>query len=32
MVAWVTTALDDVRREIWREAKKMGAPALTARI
>ena len=32
MVGWATKALDDVRREIWREAKKMGAPALIARI
>jgi len=32
MVAWATRALDDVRREIWRAAKKAGAPALTAGI
>ena len=32
MVSWATRALDDVRREIWREAKKMGAPTLIARI
>jgi len=32
MVSWATKALDDVRREIWREAKKMGAPTLIARI
>ena len=32
MVAWATRALDDVRREIWRAARKMGAPAVTTRI
>jgi transposase len=32
MVSWATRALDDVRREIWRTAKRMGAPTLIARI
>jgi transposase len=32
MVSWATRALDDVRREIWRAARKMGAPTLIARI
>ncbi len=32
MVAWCTKALDDVRKDIWRDAKKMGAPTLIARI
>ena len=32
MVAWATKALDDVRREIWRAARRMGAPTLIARI
>jgi transposase len=32
MVSWATRALDDVRREIWRVAKTMGAPTLIARI
>jgi transposase len=32
MVQWCTRALDDVRKNIWRDAKKMGAPTLIARI
>jgi transposase len=32
MVSWATRALDDGRREIWRTAKRMGAPTLITRI
>ena len=32
MVAWATKALDEVRKEIWRIARTMGAPTLVARI
>jgi len=32
MVAWATKALDEVRKEIWRIARTMGAPTLIARI
>ena len=31
-VSWATRALDDVRKEIWRTARKMDAPTLIARI
>jgi len=32
MVAWATTALDEVRRQLWRDAKRIGAPSLVTRI
>jgi transposase len=32
MVAWATTALDEVRRQLWRDAKLIGAPSLVTRI
>jgi transposase len=32
MVAWATEALDEVRRQLWRDAKLMGAPSLITRI
>ena len=32
MVSWATRALDEVRKEIWRIARTMGAPTLIARI
>lgn len=32
MVAWATKALDEVRRDHWRHAKKTGAPSLITRI
>jgi transposase len=32
MVAWATSAVDEVRRQVWRDAKRMGAPSLIARI
>jgi transposase len=32
MVAWATKALDEVRRDHWRQAKKTGAPSLITRI
>jgi transposase len=32
MVSWATRALDEVRKEIWRIARTMGAPSLIARI
>jgi transposase len=32
MVAWCTEALDEVRRQLWRDAKVMGAPSVIARI
>jgi transposase len=32
IVQWATQALDEVRRQLWREAKVLGAPSLIARI
>ena len=32
MVAWATTVLDEVRRQLWRDAKRIGAPSLVTRI
>ena len=32
MVAWATSALDEVRRQLWRDAKRIGAPSLVTRI
>ncbi len=32
MVAWATSALDQVRRQLWRDAKRIGAPSLITRI
>jgi transposase len=32
MVAWATEALDEVRRQLWRDAKLIGAPSLVTRI
>ena len=32
MVAWATTALDEVRRDHWRHARQLGGPAMIRRI
>jgi transposase len=32
MVQWVTKALDEVRKEIWRNARTIGAPSLVAHL
>ncbi len=32
MVAWATTALDEVRKSIWRNARTIGAPRLIAHL
>lgn len=32
MVKWATDALDEVRRQLWRDAKVLGAPSLITRI
>ena len=32
MVAWATRALDEVRKGIWRNARKIGAPSLIAHL
>jgi len=32
MVAWATSALDEVRRQLWRDARRIGAPSLVTRI
>ena len=32
MVAWATKALDEVRKEIWRTARTLGAPSLIAHL
>jgi transposase len=32
MVQWATRALDEVRKEIWRNARKIGAPSLIAHL
>ena len=32
IVAWATKPLDEARKEIWRIARRMGAPTLTPRI
>jgi transposase len=32
LVAWVTKALDEVRKEIWRNARRIGAPSLIAHL
>jgi transposase len=32
MVSWATKVLDEVRRDLWRNVKLMGAPSLIARI
>jgi transposase len=32
MVAWATKVLDEVRKEIWRNARRIGAPSLIAHL
>lgn len=32
MVAWATTALDEVRRQVWRDARKIGVTTMAKRL